>query len=188
MKKLIPPPVLDPIIPKPNQDIFDLPVSSVQPPLPEPSFPNEVPYIPPIPAPFVPPSVPDPVELPSPYEEPPPPYEPPPLYENPEDFFIDDEIDDQPKISLVPVDKTDGDVVAMPFDYEIEIKKSLNDADIQVTTRPTCDTYATTKPKRDRRVKKIRGHLYNIKSESILLKKTAQQIKKKKKMQIKEKS
>ena len=76
LKKLIPPPVLDPIIPKPNQNIFDPPVSSVQPPLPEPSIPNEVPYIPPIPEPFVPPSVPDSGELPPPYEEPPPPYEP----------------------------------------------------------------------------------------------------------------
>ena len=188
MKKLIPPPVLDPIIPKPNQDIFDPPVSSVQPPLPEPSIPNEVPYIPPIPEPFVPPSVPDPVELPPPYEETPPPYEPPPPYEDLEDIFIDDEIDDQPKISLVPVDKTDGDIVAMPSDDEIEIKKSLNDTDIQVISRPTCDTYATTKTKRDRRLKKIRGHLYNIKSESILLKKTAQQIKKKKKCKSKKKT
>ena len=69
LKKLIPSPILDPIIPKPNQDIFDPPVSSVQPPLPEPSIPNEVPYIPPIPEPFVPPSVPDPGELPPPYEK-----------------------------------------------------------------------------------------------------------------------
>ena len=68
----------------------------------------------------------------------------------------------------------------MPSDDEVEIKKSLNDTDIQVTSRPTSDTYAATKPKRDRRLKEIRGHLYNIKSESILLKKTAQQIKKKK--------
>ena len=178
MKKLIPPPVLNPIIPKPNQDIFDPPVSSVQPPLPEPSISNAVSYIPPIPEPFVPPSVLDPGELPSPYEESPPPYEPPPPYEYPEDIFIDDEIDDQPKISLVPVDKIDGNVVAMPFDDEVEIKNFLNDTDIQVTSRPTSDTYTTTKPKRDRRLKKVRGNPYNIKSESIVLNKTAQQIKK----------
>ena len=103
LKKLIPLPVLDPLIHKPNQDIFDPPVSSVQPSLPKPSIPNEVPYIPSIPEPLVPPSLPDPGELPPLYEEPPPPYEPPPSYEDPEDIFIDDEIDDQPKISLVPV-------------------------------------------------------------------------------------
>ena len=118
MKKLIPPPALDPIIPKSNQDIFDPPVSSVQPPLPEPSIPNEVPYIPPIPEPFVPPSVPDSGELPPPYEETPPPYEPPRPCKDPEDVSINNEIDDQPKISLVPVDKTDGNIVAMPSDDE----------------------------------------------------------------------
>ena len=40
LKKLIPPLVLDFIIPKLNQDIFDPPVFSVQHPLPEPSIPN----------------------------------------------------------------------------------------------------------------------------------------------------
>ena len=73
LKKLIPLPVLDPLIHKPDQDIFDPPVSSVQPSLPKPSIPNEVPYIPPIPEPLVPPSLPDPGELPPLYEEPPPP-------------------------------------------------------------------------------------------------------------------
>ena len=49
--------------------------------------------------------------------KPPPPYEPTP-YNDPEDIFINNEIDDQPKISLVPVDKTDGNIVAMPSDDE----------------------------------------------------------------------
>ena len=145
LQELITPPVLDPKIPKPSQDIFDPPVSSVQPPIPERSIPNEVPYILPIPELFVPPSVPDCGELPPPYEEPSPPYEPPPPYEDPEDIFINNEIDDQSKISLVPVDKTHGNFVAMPSDNEVEIKKSLNDSDIQVTLRPTSDTYARTK-------------------------------------------
>ena len=120
--------------------------------------------------------------------KPPPPYEPPPPYNDPEDIFINNEIDDQPKISLVPVNKTDGNVVAMPSDDKVEIKKSLNDTDIQVTPRPTSDTYTITKPKRDRRLKKVRGHPYNIKTESILLNKTAQKIIiiKKKNTQIKE--
>ena len=74
--------------------------------------------------------------------KPPPPYEPPPPYNDPEDIFINNEIDDQPKISLVPVNKTDGNVIAMPSNDEVEIKKSLNDTDIQVTSRPTSDTYA----------------------------------------------
>ena len=46
---------------------------------------------------------------------------------------------------------------------KVEIKKSLNDTDIQITSEPTLDTYATTKPKRDRPLKKVRGHPYNIK-------------------------
>ena len=60
---------------------------------------------------------------------PPPPHEPPPPYEDPEDIFFDNEIHDQPKITLVPVDKTDSNVVAMPSDDEVEIKKSLNNTD-----------------------------------------------------------
>ena len=59
---------------------------------------------------------------------------------------------------------------------EVEIKKSLNDTDIQITSEPTLDTYATTKPKRDRPLKKVRGHPCNIKSKIILPNKTAQQI------------
>ena len=78
----------------------------------------------------------------------------------------------------------------MPSDDKVENKKSLNDTDIQVTSRPTSDTYTITKPKRNRRLKKVRGHPYNIKTESILLNKTAQKIIiiKKKNMQMKEKN
>ena len=115
---------------KPNQDAFDAPAFSIPPPLPETSIPNPVELTPPNES-FILPPVP---------ESPPPPYEPltpykdPPPYITLEDIFIDDEIVDQPKISLVPKsDETDGKVVEMPSDDKVEIKKKkLNETDAQI--------------------------------------------------------
>ena len=67
----------------------------------------------------------------------------------------------------------------MSSDDKVEIKKSLNETDVQIKTDPTSTTYISTKPKknRNRRLKKIRDHPYDVKRESIGMKKTNEIIK-----------
>ena len=68
----------------------------------------------------------------------------------------------------------------MPSDDKVEIKKSLNETDVQIKTELISTTYTSTKPKknRNRRLKKLRDHPYNVKTESISLKKANEIIKK----------
>ena len=131
LKEFIYPAIVELTAAKPNQDTFDLPASSIPPPIPELSIPNIVEPAPPD-EPFIPPPITD---------SPPPPYEPSPPYDGPptciplEDIFIDDETVYQPKIGLVPkTDEADGNVVEIPSDDKVEIKKSLNNTDVQIKT------------------------------------------------------
>ena len=157
LKKFISPPAVEPKLAKPNQDSSDPPAFSIPPPFPELSIPKIVEPSPPN-KPFIPPPVP---ESSPPTYEPPPSYEDPPPYIQLEDIFIDDEIVDQPKISLIPkTDETDGNVVEMSPDNKVEIKKPLGETDVQIKTEPISTTYISTelKKNRKRRLKKIGDH------------------------------
>ena len=68
----------------------------------------------------------------------------------------------------------------MPSGDKVEIKKIIKCDDVQIKTEPISTTYISTKPKknRNRRLKKTRHHPYNVKRESVGLKKANEIIKK----------
>ena len=87
-----------------------------------------------------------------------------------EDIFIDDELNsfvsaddemsDEPKISLKPEETENDNVEILSSNEEVNISKSLKDTDIDFTSTPTTTVRISTKPKKkkNRFLQKTRDH------------------------------
>ena len=126
-----------------------LPLPSPYPPGPRKTISNKTVYGLPL--------LPEPVPL---LWSPPPPYH---FIQPTEDIFNDDDLssfvfakdktDTEPKIQLnLPKDDTDENVCVVPSDDEMQVTKNINDADIQILSKPTLTIYI--RPKRKRRKRK----------------------------------
>ena len=110
--------------------------------------------------------------------------DPPPLYQNMDDdqenLYIDDDLssfvfakDETDSSSThvikleLPKPETNNQIDIVPSDEKIEVTKSLNNTDVEMTSKPTTSTYTKTTSAKNRPLKKVKGHPNNLKNKTL---------------------
>ena len=110
--------------------------------------------------------------------------DPPPLYQNmdndQENLYIDDDLSsfvfakDETDSSSTPVIKldppkpeTNNQIDIVPSDEKIQVTKSLNNTDVEMTSKPTTSTYTKTTSAKNRPLKKVKDHPNNLKNKTL---------------------
>ena len=84
--------------------------------------------------------------------------------------FAKDETDSSstPVIKLdPPKPETNNQIDIVPSDEKIQVTKSLNNTDVEMTSKPTTSTYTKTTSAKNRPLKKVKDHPNNLKNKTL---------------------